>query len=187
MRVIIALWLVLFSFQSTALADVSSYVDSLISKVSTMLSDPNTSESGKISSSRSLLAQNLDFNTMSKNALGRHYETLTAEQKNTFVAAYKEYLINTYSSMVKKYRGQVAKVKNVKPIGNDYIVQTLVEQNGQNPIKADYYVRSVGGSYKIADIITEGVSLIATHKAEFCEIFANKGFDGLLNAIKSKH
>lgn len=198
MKKIISTFLLAVFFANPAFAakvdpKIEQYVDTLVEKVSTMLSDPAISEEQKVKKSRQLMAENLDLEWMAKYSLGRHRKELDMPQLKDFTKIYSSYVIKTYSDLVRNYKGQKAVIKKVSNLDDaEYIVKTEVIQNGQPPIKVDYLVRDVGAgkgkkaNLKISDVITEGVSMINSQQAEFNSMISNGGIDALITELKKK-
>ncbi len=47
-------------------------------------------------------------------------------------------------------------------------------------------MRKAKGSYKVIDVMVEGISLLVTQRAEFTAVIAQKGFDGFLAAPRDR-
>jgi len=190
---LMAIFFVVPAFAVKTDSQVEQYVDTLVEKVSTMLSDPAISEEQKVKKSRQLMAENLDLEWMAKYSLGRHRKELDMPQLKDFTKIYSSYVIKTYSDLVRNYKGQKAVIKKVSNLDDaEYIVKTEVIQNGQPSIKVDYLVRDVGAgkgkkvALKISDVITEGVSIINSQQAEFNSMISNGGIDALITELKKK-
>jgi phospholipid transport system substrate-binding protein len=161
-----------FSFSTFAASDkIGIYVENLLKSTFGVLNDANLNLDQKKEKLQALLSKNLDFNYMSKRVLTIG-NTNSASQKDLvdFKNVYSQYVILAYSNAVKNYTGQKITVKHVtkNSLGN-YIVQTIMTaDDGSNPIAIDYQVSEDGdGNFKIQDVITEGVSLLSTQRADF--------------------
>jgi phospholipid transport system substrate-binding protein len=168
---------------------LDNYVDSLITKVRTILDDKTLEQDQKITGCKMLLENNLDLEWMARFSLGRHKKTITDEQLKDFTLVYAKYVTQTYADLVKNYKGEKAIVKNVHQLdAEEYVVKTeVMRTNGQPPIKADYLVRARNSDvYKVADVITEGVSMISSQQSEFGSIISSGGFDALLKELHRK-
>jgi phospholipid transport system substrate-binding protein len=64
-------------------------------------------------------------------------------------------------------------------------MQTSEIANGE-PFFIDYRIHKVDKSYKIFDVIVEGVSLLTTQRTEFSSVINNKGIDYLINQLVEK-
>lgn len=170
---------------------VEEYVNHLVSAASNLLSDSAITEEQKVKKSRELISQNLDLHWMAGYTLGRHRKELSKEQIKEYMKIYSTYVINTYSELVRNYKGEKAVVKTVSSLNNkEYIVHTELIKNDQPPIKIDYLVRDISKNneidLKVSDVITEGISMINSQKAEFNSILNQSQFNGLINELKKK-
>ena len=55
--------------------------------------------------------------------------------------------------------------------------------NGAAPA-VEWRVRQKGASYRIVDVVVEGVSLVVTNRDQFAAIVAKSGMDGLLRELR---
>ena len=181
-----------YSYAFESHPEVETYVHNLVNDSSSLLNNQRLSESEKITKSRELIYKNLDLEWMAKYTLGRNKKNLSKEQIANFVKIYSDYIVKTYSDMIKNYKGQQGIVKNVQQLDdNEFVVKMEIAQtNGQAPIKVDYFIRDLiegkGSNLKVSDIITEGVSMINSQRDEFGSIIVNKGFEELKSELKKK-
>lgn len=192
-----ALFIPLFLFATYSYAfeshpEVQAYVHNLVNDSSNLLNNQRLTEDEKVAKSHDLIYKNLDLEWMAKYALGRNKKNLSSEQIANFVKIYSDYIVKTYSDMIRNYKGQQGIVKNVQQIDdNEFVVKMEIAQtNGQAPIKVDYFIRDIiegkGSNLKVSDIITEGVSMINSQRDEFSSIIVNKGFEALTSELKKK-
>ena len=59
--------------------------------------------------------------------------------------------------------------------------------NGSNDILVDYRLRQKGGTWRIIDVVIEGVSLVSNFRSQFQDIVSNGGPDRLLVLLKQKN
>lgn len=173
--------------------EIEQYVDQLVTKASDLLNDQTLMANNRTTQSSELISANLDLEWMAMHTLGRHKKTLNSRQLSEFSEAYAQYVIKIYSDLVKNYRGEKAKIKKVYPLNEnkqEFIVNTeIIKNHGQPPVKVNYFVRrsiSSTSKLKISDIITEGVSMVNSQKAEFSSIISNNGFENLVTNLRKK-
>ncbi len=167
---------------------VSSYVGKILNEFVTIASNPSFADDIKVSKAKVLIAENLDVDWMAKFVLGRFRRGLPSEEMTKFTATYKEYVTSIYASAVKQYKGQKVTVTNIKNIAeNEYAVKTSIARDGQDPLLIDYMVRVYPGNiYKVFDVVTEGVSLITSHQAEFINTIGTSSVEALRQNLVSK-
>ncbi len=179
------------SFAEELDSAVPKYVDSLVTKVYSLLNDPKLSEDAKVSEASKLLVENLDLTWMAKYSLGRYKRTLAESQIQEFLPVYSHYVTKIYAEKVKDYKGEKSKVVKVYKLDtNQYIVKTEIMQGKGQPIRVDYMVRILptgkNEALKVSDVITEGISMLNSQQSEFGSIISNTGFDALVKDLKAK-
>ena len=65
-------------------------------------------------------------------------------------------------------------------------MQMKSDENGSEPVDVNYRVRKQGDTYKIFDVIVEGVGLLTTQRSEFSSVIADKGIDYLIDQLATK-
>ncbi|MBL3284196.1 putative ABC transporter substrate-binding protein [Rickettsiales endosymbiont of Paramecium tredecaurelia] len=166
---------------------VKNYVHKLIEQGKSILNDITLDKASKKKNIRELIVVNLNTEAMMNSALGFHKKSMQPEQLENMAKLYKEYIIQTYTNLVSSYKNQEIQIMNVRHMnGNDFLIQTQIKGSGQ-PVNVAYLVRAEGdGTYKVIDIITEGISLINTQMAEFDSVINSQGAEQLLKNLTQK-
>ncbi|ADO72024.1 MlaC/ttg2D family ABC transporter substrate-binding protein [Stigmatella aurantiaca] len=129
----------------------------------------------------------VDFEELSKRALGKNWDTLNATQRKDFTETMKGLLRASYAQ---KAIGQAqADVKYGKETieGDEATVDTtLTVKKDQVPVGYKLYKAAGKGNWRIYDVVTDDVSLVETYRGQFRKLLADKGFDGLLSTLKAK-
>lgn len=177
-----------FSANATEQHNITDYVDKIVTQFTAIANNSTLNNAAKIERVKPLLSENLDINWMSQFSLGRHKKDLTSEQKASFTEIYKDYIIASYASSIKQYRGQQVKIIKVQNIAeNEYVVKTSIMKTGQDPFLVDYLVRSYpNGTYKVFDVVTESISMITSQQAEFANVILTNGLKTLEDNLISK-
>ncbi len=172
----------------TASDEAVQFVKKLGDDAVTILSTPDVADEERKQRYRKLLDQGFAVNTIGRFVVGRHWRTATPEQRATYLALYRSFVLDTYTSRLDGYSGQTFKVLKALPINaKDTLVSTEVTsgKSGSPSIRVDYRVRSRNGTLKIVDVVVEGISLIATQRSEFASVISRDGFDGLIELLRS--
>src|SRR5262249_39227958 len=79
-----------------------------------------------------VIHQTFDVPVMAKIAVGAQWTNFTAEEKDQVLEAFGQYMVTTYASRFKTYKGQKFEVGEVKtPADNRALVETkLIRSNG---------------------------------------------------------
>lgn len=166
-------------------SEPKAYVDSVKTDVLNVLSSQD-SDAQKQAKLDSTFRQVADIDFMAKFVLGRNYSQLTPEQQAQYSKVYADYLTASYVQRFREYNGETVVVNAVKPVNNDFVVDTTINRPSKAPVDVSYRLRKEGGCFKISDIVAEGVSLINTQRQDFNSAFGQRGFDGLIQLLKDK-
>ena len=69
----------------------------------------------------------------------------------------------------------------------DVTVRNQYLSPGKPPLAVDYSMRKVDGTWKIYDIVAEGISLVLTYRGEFEQVVQQGGIDGLIKQLAEKN
>jgi len=137
-----------------------------------------------------LFSQNFDMPTIGRFVLGRYWNQATPGQQQTYNGLFNDMVVQTYTRRFVGYAGQTFQINGSRADGDtDVIVQSQINQSGgAPPIAVDWRVRDYGGgTYRILDVVIEGVSMAATQRSEFSSIIQRNGgsIDALLNLMQN--
>ena len=135
-----------------------------------------------------ILVPFVDWNTMSKWVLGRNtWGQATEAQRKAFSEEFKNLIIRTYASTLRAYNNQVIEYQ---PIRGGYEgktriqVDSFIRENGKEPIKVTYRLIHSGDTWKVYDIIIEGVSLLKGFQAQFESEIQQQGLQSLIERLR---
>jgi ABC-type transporter MlaC component len=133
-----------------------------------------------------LANDNIDIDWIASFVLGKHRKSLGEEQKDQFIDAYSNYLVNSYRSILGIYSSSNYEILSVteQQRGKVFIVATVLSFSGKN-VRNNFRVIKKNNKYYITDVITEGISFISAKRAEIDATIASKGFDSFLRELKS--
>jgi phospholipid transport system substrate-binding protein len=113
--------------------------------------------------------------------LRRHWSQLTPAQRNQFVAAYKDLVITTYASEFDGYDGDVFSTLNTKALPNgDQLVLARLKPGRGDSVSFDYVLHPKDGGWRVANVISDGVSNLSLQSEQYTELYQQKGFDALI-------
>jgi phospholipid transport system substrate-binding protein len=128
-----------------------------------------------------------DFRRMAQWVLGRNWRDATPEQRDRFVAAFRDLLVRTYSQALLNYKDEQILYLPVQRQPNDteVLVKTEVKQSGGQPnIPIHYsFYRNKDGAWKVYDVTIEGVSLVTNYRSVYTTKIRDQGIDALINEI----
>lgn len=168
-------------------ADMQTYVHKLMNESLAVLNDDTLDHHAKTGKVKEMLAANMDATWMARFTLGRLIKTSTEAQANNFIEVYKLYMISSYANAVSQYKGEKVEIDAVQNMGEEFsIVKTRVCKSDGNTINVNYLVHKVDGQYRVCDVITEGISLINSQRAEYSSVIASQGIDVLIEDLRNK-
>ncbi len=131
----------------------------------------------------------VDFGELAKRALGKDWPKLTGPQQVDFAQTMKVLLRASYASKAQtEGKGKLSTEYGQEQIaGNEATVgTTLVMNNDRFPVDYKLYRRDEKSPWKIYDVVTDSVSLVAAYQDQFRVLINTKGIDGLINTLKAK-
>jgi phospholipid transport system substrate-binding protein len=131
----------------------------------------------------------IDFAELAKRALGKEWPKLNKKQQDEFSKTMKELLRVSYAqkALVDGKNGPGVEYVGEKVTGAEASVQTTIQVKKDTfPVEYKLFKPDAKTSWKIYDVVTDGVSLVSTYSDQFRQLLAKKGFDGLLQTIKAK-
>jgi phospholipid transport system substrate-binding protein len=167
-------------------ADAEGFIEQLGAK--TIAISQGGDPTARLDEITALLDQAADVPLIAQLVLGRHWRSLDEAQRQEFVAVFREYILGGIARRLGGSGGvrEVAVTGSRRARGDDSMVRTEVTlANGNPPARVDWRVRRQDdGSFKIIDVVAEGVSLVVTTRSEFDSAVARGGIDGLLDQMR---
>lgn len=136
-----------------------------------------------------LILPHLDFITMTKLAVGRHWLQADREQKRSLVRQFRTLLVSTYTRSLSEYNDQALEFLPLQPGQSDNRTKVRSRVKGKDGAKipVEYSMRHHDGQWQVYDIAVDGISLVTTYRSSFSEIVAREGIDGLINHLERKN
>jgi phospholipid transport system substrate-binding protein len=133
----------------------------------------------------------LDFNVpgIARFVLGRYWRLATPAQQQEFVSLFTDYIALVYANQLAQYNGETLRVTGTRSAPDGELVSSeILRTNGQPSARVDWLLTPANGSYKISDVIFEGVSMAATQRSEFASVIQRNGgqVQSLITALQQK-
>jgi phospholipid transport system substrate-binding protein len=128
------------------------------------------------------LTEAYDFAEMTRVTTGRHWRSLTDDQKQQLVVAFHDLSVATYAARFDGFGGERFEIIGEEPAPADNVrVNNQIVQGSGEPIRIDYLLRQNDGKWRIIDVyLKSSVSELAVRRAEFTDTLAKSGYDGLM-------
>ena len=169
-------------------------VRSTADKIIAILKDPALAGDAKTAERhraiRGELEERFDWANICRSCLGRHWAKASREQQAEFIDLFKQFLERTYLDRIEPYYSQLDHIdyQGERIADQNYAsVRTVVVTKQKIDHPVEYRLeRSPSGSWRVYDVVVEGVSLVKNYRTQFDEIINRSSFAGLLSELKSK-
>lgn len=170
-----------------------SVTEKVLAEVLATLRDTSLSKADRTQKVKQIAYDHMDFQTLSRLTLGRHWKELSDAQQKEFVAEFRQHMSATYGQAVDHYTDEDINVSGDRSEANgDWTVQTRIvgKKNGGGPqemAKVDYRLRQIDNQWKVIDVTIDNVSMVANFRSQFQDIMSNGGIDRLLKLLREKN
>ncbi len=125
-----------------------------------------------------------DFPYIARIVLGRHWRALEDADRTAFTERFTALSLATYANRFAEFSGESFEItgEGESAFGQRSVQATLVTRGGEHTF--EYLLRgSAEDGWHIVNIIVDGVSDLALKRAEYATLFADSGFDGLMQEL----
>jgi phospholipid transport system substrate-binding protein len=172
--------------QSTAQAE--ALVSSLAAEVTTLINSGQSA--GQVSNGFSrILSKYADMPAVAASVLGPPWRGASAGQKQAFISAFQGYVAAKYGGQFRDYQNASITVLGSRDGGRaGVLVQTRAARPGQSPVAIDWQVSARSGSPKVVNLVIEGVSMLASERAQVGAMLdaAGGSIDGLTRSLQAR-
>lgn len=128
-----------------------------------------------------------DLTKIARIVVGKEWEKLSEEQQKKLVDVFSRFSVASYAHNFKDYAGESFKFDSEEETarGGVVIYSHLVIPD-EKTVKFDYMLKEKGNSWRIINIIANGVSDLALKRSEYTTILQREGFDALIAKINEK-
>ena len=193
-RLMIGLCLLGFSMASFAAEAPDELVKRTAEDVLTIVKADKDIQSGNQEKLFALIEEkilpNFNFDKVSRLVLGKNWTKATPEQKTAFQSEFKSLLIRTYANALSKYKNQTIEYAPLRMTDGvaKATVKTSILQPGGQPIAVNYSLeKQADATWKVYDIVIEGVSLVTNYRGQFAEEIRQNGLDSLIKKLADKN
>ena len=128
-----------------------------------------------------------DLTKIARIVIGKEWEKLSEAQQQKLVDVFVRLSIASYAHNFKDYSGEsfVFDSEEETTRGGVVVHSHLIIPDDK-PVKFDYMLKEKGDSWRIINIIANGVSDLALKRSEYTTILQREGFDALIAKINEK-
>ena len=170
-------------------ADAGAFIEALSREASAKLASEDLSEAEKEANFRQMFRIAFDVPAISRFVLGKYWRGATETQRADFMAAFEELHMRRFLPLFAKYDDESITVESVlaedsKP--DFFRVNSRIERAEGEPFSVVWRIRDTGETYRILDVVAEGVSMAISLRHEYGTVAKAHGLDGLLEQMRSK-
>ena len=135
------------------------------------------------------IAPHFDFVEMSRWVVGRNAWTAASRgEQDAFVRAFRNLVIRTYSKTLNKYESQTIEYLPLRGSyqGKSRIeVRSYIHEAGKEDQKVAYRLIARGNTWKVYDVVIEGVSIVKGFQSQFAADVKHNGLGYVAKKITS--
>lgn len=169
---------------SEAGAFVATLADSAVAKVT----DKALAAEERKTRFRALFLDGFDVPAIARFVLGRYWRLATDAERGEYLKLFEDAIVETYAHRFADYSGEQLRVLSTRAAdGEAFVFSEMIRPTGA-PVKVDWRLRREGTSFKITDIVIEGVSMGVTQRDDFSAVIQRSGgkIEGLLASLREK-
>ena len=137
---------------------------------------------------REELGKSFDNEYSARLVLGRHGRGIESAKVVEFADALTLGLMRRYGKAMLDFEPSMdVRILGETPLAGGKMVRVSSEilRATGSPVPVDYMLRPVGDSFKVFDVIVEGVSYVQTYRAQFEELLRTKTLDQVIAGLKA--
>jgi len=137
---------------------------------------------------RPLLEKDFSFELVTRQAMGPGWRQFTPAEQQKVTDLFSRLVIRIYSArVVGTQRPNIVYEKTVTLAPDRVESPTRVTSgNGDKPYSVVYRLINVSGSWRIYDVLIEGVSFVANYRAQFDELVQRGGAAAVIKTLEAK-
>jgi phospholipid transport system substrate-binding protein len=134
-----------------------------------------------------VVEQTHDLAYIAEFALRKQWPTLSDADKRRFIAAFEKLSVMTYASRFKNVtEGTFKRSGPATTESGRAHVLTSIPRQGQPDVSLDYTLEQKNGSWRIINVIADGVSDLALKRAEYQRILGSGSLDDLIKELEAQ-
>jgi phospholipid transport system substrate-binding protein len=137
-----------------------------------------------ITAVKPVLADILNFETMTRRAVGPGWRQFTPDQQKEAVRLFTTLILRTYTAKFTPGESPSVEFKgNTSPSPGRVEISTSSLYRGSR-YDVVYRMEDQSGKWTISDVVIEGVSLVANYRTQFEETFSQEGAAGVIKSLQ---
>jgi phospholipid transport system substrate-binding protein len=186
---ILLMSLMIFPFSASAQPPLET-IQIQVNKVLEVLRDPALkAESAKKTKEEkvwTLIDGVFDYTELSKRTLAQHWRAFTPEQQKEFTQLFGKLLRTVYMDRIMAYTNEKVVFAKATNLSEDTAEVQSEVVTASKSIPIHYRMISRDGSWKVFDVVVEGISLVQNYRSQFRDILSKHSPQDLLKILREK-
>jgi phospholipid transport system substrate-binding protein len=172
--------------------DPGEFIDQLGRAAILHLTDKSISSEERRRRFRDLMHKAFNVPGIGRFVLGRYWNQATEDERQEYMRLFEELVVRTYADRFSEYSGEkftIGKVQRDAERQNYATVFTTIYRPNGQMVRVDWRVRQEQDqSWRVVDMVVEGVSMSVTQRSEFASVIESKGgtVKGLIETLRQK-
>ncbi len=160
--------------------------DSLLAYMGAAAAAGGRPEAAAVAGLQDAIRATHDFPYIARIVLGRYWRELDEARQQAFIERFTALSLATYANRFTEFSGESFTITGESEggFGQRKIDATLSTGGGEHAF--EYLLRDTAEGWRIVNIIVDGVSDLALKRAEYASLYAERGFDGLMQELEAQ-
>ncbi len=163
----------------------TGFLQSIDKQLKPLLADSKKNETKILQ----IVGKLLDFDTLCKDSLGRHWDGRSDSDRKEFVSTLRALIEKNVVTRLSDTRNHIVKYEGEEIDGGKASVTTIVA-SGPGPRDTQteivYKLQQRGRAWVVVDMVTDGVSLVQNYRSQFNKIITKDGWPAVIKKMKDK-
>ncbi len=161
-------------------------------EVSRILRRPAASDATRAERSREvtrILSDLLDYDELSRRSLGSHWAAQSEADRREFTSLLRQLVERSYEQNLERVVDFEVRYVGETVASDEATVRTEARsrvERRQPPVEIAYALHQDGSSWRVFDVVTDGVSLVRNYRNQFNRIISEHGFAELLRRMRDR-
>jgi phospholipid transport system substrate-binding protein len=201
MRKLLAGWLLATAGVAVVTAAPSTpgdVVESAMRRVLAAVASPEESTAdGRRAAIRRIVGGILDFEEMSRRALGAHWAALSPAQQEEFVDLFRRLLEGSYLTRIEAYGAHTLQFVGETVVGDDAVVAwtmgaPLPAAASESPgfrrtvVEIEYRLHRRDDGWRVYDLVINGMGLVDIFQRQFTRVLKTDSYETLVERLRRK-
>ncbi len=167
--------------------DAAAFVRDFGDRGIAVLADRSLSDEERRDQFHVFFSSRFAVDAISRFALGKHWNKANEQERAEYRRVFEDYIVAIYARRLGNYAGETLKIGAGRlETPQAAAVNSRILRSEGKPIDIVWRLRRRDGSWRIVDIVVEGVSLAITQRSEFNAVIRSSGgnIKGLLARLR---